>query len=108
VAPGGRTVKVSTRRDRLVSDDILVSSLELVGVVEQVADAAGFVSELRRIVAAEYRAWSQIVRDNVDDAGPPSSSDVDDAGPPSSAVEQLDVLTGLCGLECWLLCEMMI
>lgn len=47
------------------------------------ADAARFVAELRRVVAAESRAWSQIVRDNVDDAGPPSS-----------AVEQLHILTG--------------
>jgi len=35
------------------------------------------------VVAAECRAWAQIVRDNVDDAGPPSS-----------AVEQLHLLTG--------------
>jgi len=48
-----------------------------------VADASGFVAELRRIMAAESRAWSQIVRD-----------EVDDAGPPSSAVEELHLLTG--------------
>ena len=41
------------------------------------------MAELRRIVAAECHAWGLIVRDNVDDAGPPSS-----------AVEQLHLLTG--------------
>jgi len=51
--------------------------------VVQVADAAAFVAELRRIVAAECRAWGQVVRD-----------EVDDAGPPSSAVEQLHLLSG--------------
>jgi len=49
----------------------------------QVADAAAFVAELRRVVTAECRAWGQVVRD-----------EVDDAGPPSSAVEQLHLLTG--------------
>jgi len=52
-------------------------------VVMQVADAAEFVAELRRVVAAECRAFSQVVRD-----------DVDDSGPPSSALEQLHLLTG--------------
>jgi len=42
------------------------------------------VSELRHLVAGECRTWSQIVRDSVDDTGPPSS-----------ALEQLHLLTGL-------------
>ena len=57
-------------------------------VVVQVSDAVSFVAELRRVVAAECRAFDQIVRDNVDDSGPPSS-----------AVEQLHLLTGQCCLS---------
>jgi len=48
------------------------------------AEASSFVSELRRVVSLEVRTWSEIVRDNVDDVGPPPSS-----------VEQLHLITGL-------------
>ena len=48
------------------------------------AEASSFVSELRRVVSLEVRTWSEIVRDNVDDVGPPPS-----------VVEQLHLITGL-------------
>jgi len=41
------------------------------------------VAELRRVFESQSRAWSQIVTDSVDEAGPPSS-----------AIEQLHSLTG--------------
>jgi len=41
------------------------------------------VAELRRVVSLEVRTWSEIVRDNVDDVGPPPS-----------VVEQLHLITG--------------
>jgi len=56
--------------------------------VAQVSDAVVFVAQLRRVVGVECRAWNQIVRNNVDDAGPPSS-----------ALEQLHLLTGLFSLS---------
>ena len=50
---------------------------------EQIADGSRYVAELRQMVAAEYRAWSKIVHD-----------DIDDAGPPPSAIEQLHLIAG--------------
>jgi len=48
------------------------------------AEASSFVAELRRVVSLEVRTWSEIVRDNVDDVGPPPS-----------VVEHLHLITGL-------------
>jgi len=52
-------------------------------VCVQVSEMTSFVSELRHVASVEQQACRQLVRDNVDDAGPPTS-----------AVEQLHLLTG--------------